>query len=124
MHAALETYCFHFFSCEGSCGIKNPDSRTSSNSLGKYYMLLAVVFLYGSSGARARRLCRNAVGREREVGQRLWNWFCFLYVSDVLRLPSPSPGSPRPGNGLRETRVGDELMITYQVLLYRHKKRL
>lgn len=29
-------------------------------------------------------------GGAREVeGQRLWNWFRFLYVSDVLRLPTP-----------------------------------
>lgn len=42
----------------------------------------------------------TAGGRE---GQSLWNWFCFLYVSDVLRLPAPPCRPPllrlRPRNG-------------------------
>lgn len=42
---------------------------------------------------------RDGTGRteDREVveGQSLENWFCFLYVSDVLRLPAPFPAYHR-----------------------------
>lgn len=41
----------------------------------------------GRTGEEKR--LRGGLGGGRE-GQSLWNWLCFLYVSDVLRLPGPS----------------------------------
>lgn len=51
-----------------------------------------------SGRASERRWKRRRRGEGSETGgcegQRLWDWFCFLYVSDVLRLPAPPP-APR-----------------------------
>ncbi|CAF4935886.1 unnamed protein product [Pieris macdunnoughi] len=41
------------------------------------------------------------------VGQSLWNWFRFLYVSDVLRLPARTT----PRNGLNVARAGQTLNL-------------
>lgn len=56
----------------------------------------------GRAGGRAGR-CPGG----RLEGQRLWNWFCFLYVSDVLRLPAPSRDSSTPPTTQRVSRRAD-----------------
>lgn len=99
------------------------------------YVKILIVSVVFKERVRSRKEIKGMwsgkrVGRGREwvrevvEGQSLKNWFCFLYVSDVLRLPAPFPAYRR---GKEKVRVGlqlKQITIILRICLFRkHKKR-